>query len=258
MKNPFPGMNPYLEGYWPDVHTALVASIREQLGERLPEDLVPRAEERVTIAEDGEHRNYRPDIAVTETWPDEGLPPLMLHEGSSVVAEPTIIQLELERERWVEIRDSSGRLITVIEVLSPTNKSDEGQAHYERRRRDFLAGGANVVEIDLLRRGRHTLAAPKRLLPVCQGTTYWICVSRVTRPNQREVYALPLQEPLPAIRVPLRPTDHDVPLALQPLVNRCFETGRYWKLNHRRDPEPPFSPDESRWLDEQLRRAGLR
>src|SRR5215470_2530945 len=33
--SPFPGMDPYLEGYlWPDVHQALAAKIRQQLAPR--------------------------------------------------------------------------------------------------------------------------------------------------------------------------------------------------------------------------------
>ena len=32
MPSPFPGMDPYLEGYlWPDVHSALAGKIRQQL-----------------------------------------------------------------------------------------------------------------------------------------------------------------------------------------------------------------------------------
>ena len=32
MPSPFPGMDPYLEGYlWPDVHHALASKIRQQL-----------------------------------------------------------------------------------------------------------------------------------------------------------------------------------------------------------------------------------
>src|SRR5687768_7510685 len=176
MKNPFPGMNPYLEEHWPDVHTALIAAIREELAERLPEDLVPRAEERIVISEDGQRRAYRADVAVTEASPG-GLPPAWRPDsaaaGGAAVVEPVLIHLEPEMERWVEIHDLQGRLVTVIEVLSPANKQEEGQAHYFRKRRDFLVGGANVVEIDLLRGGRHTVAVPKQLLPQCGGTCYW-------------------------------------------------------------------------------------
>ncbi len=37
MPSPFPGMDPYLEGYlWPDVHSALANKIRQQLTQIAP------------------------------------------------------------------------------------------------------------------------------------------------------------------------------------------------------------------------------
>ena len=37
MPSPFPGMDPYLEGYlWPDVHSALASKIRQTLIPLLP------------------------------------------------------------------------------------------------------------------------------------------------------------------------------------------------------------------------------
>ena len=39
MKSPFPGMDPYLERHWGDVHQALVTYIRDQLQASLPDDL---------------------------------------------------------------------------------------------------------------------------------------------------------------------------------------------------------------------------
>ena len=39
MKNPFPGMNPYLEPHWGDVHASLVIYIRDQLQRKLPAGL---------------------------------------------------------------------------------------------------------------------------------------------------------------------------------------------------------------------------
>ena len=49
MKSPFPGMDPYLERHWGDVHQALVTYIRDQLQPSLPDDLRARMQERVYI-----------------------------------------------------------------------------------------------------------------------------------------------------------------------------------------------------------------
>jgi hypothetical protein len=47
-------------------------------------------------------------------------------------------------------------------------------------------------------------------------------------------------------------------LELQPLIDRCYQTGRYWLLDYRRDPEPPVALEDVPWVDERLRAAGLR
>ena len=45
MKSPFPGMDPYLERYWGDIHTSLIVYARNQLNAQLPDDLQARVEE---------------------------------------------------------------------------------------------------------------------------------------------------------------------------------------------------------------------
>ena len=67
-----------------------------------------------------------------------------------------------------------------------------------------------------------------------------------------------MRKRLPAIRIPLRPSDADTALELQPVVDQCFERGRYWMLNHQRDPEPPLAQSDLLWADELLRKSGLR
>lgn len=260
--NPFPGMNPFLLEQWSDVHTSLIGFIREGLADDLPADLSARAEEHVAVAGGDKPQGYRAAVAVVEPW-RQGFPPLWTPEGSepgaAVVAEPLVFLEEPPVERWIEIRDAHGRLVTVIEVLSPANKREDGWVAYRTRQQDFLAGGVNLVEIDLLRGGNHVLAIAGDHLDLPPGTCHLVCATRAIPGLLRhEVYLCPLREPLPAIRVPLRPTDPDVPLALQPLIDRCYRTGRYWLANHARNPEPPVAADDLGWVDQQLRAAGLR
>lgn len=47
MKSPFPGMDPYLEAYWGDVHQRLVMYLSDAIQVNLPVDLRSRVEERV-------------------------------------------------------------------------------------------------------------------------------------------------------------------------------------------------------------------
>src|SRR5437667_8246514 len=70
MRSPFPGMDPWLELHWRDVHARLIIYIANQLQRQLPEPLVARAEEDVSV-DIGEERPglVRPDVAVAEQEP---------------------------------------------------------------------------------------------------------------------------------------------------------------------------------------------
>ena len=261
--NPFPGMNPFLEGSWPDVHTRLIGHISDALAKELPQDLSARAEEEVTVGSEGDEEpltSYRAGVAVSAVWPAE-LPDVWQSSSESAiaVAEPEILELELPTARWVEVRETNGRLITVIEVLSPYNKLGTGRAVYLQKQQDYLAAGVNLVEIDLLRIGRPAFLEDvvKRLRP-SEGARYLVAANRAVRPSRLELYYCPLRERLPAVRVPLRPTDLDVPLELQPLIDRVYRTGRYWQISGRGIPDPVLPVDDAAWAEERLHAAGLR
>lgn len=259
MENPFPGMNPFMERRWPDVHVRLMGYIADGLVEEVPLDLSVRAEERVSVeTPEGElNREYRVDVSVSETaeaW-KRGLPPVWQPEagaedgGTLIVAEPEIVIAEPETDRWIEIRDRDGKLVTAIEVLSPGNKKVPGQSLYRKKQAHFLASDASLVEIDLLRCGGHTVAVDLEPLKPRDDASYIVCATRAYLGWQKEVYRCGLREPLPTVRIPLRATDMDVPLAIQPMIDRCYRTGRYWQVDH--DPEtlnPKLSEDDAAWV----------
>lgn len=267
-KNPFPGMNPWLEGRWSDVHVAMIGFIRETLGLRLPDGLVAHGEEHISVTySDGQSKRYRTDVAlrVRDDPSDEppgdwqaGLPPLWKSDGEDSggveVAEPKIVFQEGEPWRWVEIRDENGELITVIEVLSPANKV-HNRNDYRAKRADYFAGGVSVVEIDLLRGGRHTVAAKAAVFS--PESAYTVCVTRGSRSNRHEIYECTLRERLPVIRLPLRRGEPDLALDLQALIDRAYETGRYWTLDYSREPQPPLSEEDAEWARQHLLAAGL-
>ncbi len=59
MKSPFPGMDPYLEQFWPDVHARMIFYACDQLEEQLPGNLIARVEERVVLeTEEAAHGVY--------------------------------------------------------------------------------------------------------------------------------------------------------------------------------------------------------
>lgn len=259
MKNPFPGMNPWLEEYWRDVHASFLVYARDLLSGELPPGFQARVDERLAIdAEEEKARHYLPDIAVTESW-DRPAGTLLGLSGQQVVAaEPTVIDYSQEVLRHIEIVDSRAHVITAIALLSPTNKEEgESRANWKRKRFDYLRGGINVVEIDLLRDGAWALPDRSLLKPKPPGRIYhYVAVTRPPRFSRCEFYVLPLRERLPAIRVPLRRPDPDIALDLQVLVNQCYERGRYSEvLNYNHPPHPPLPVEEAAWASEILAAA---
>ena len=262
MASPFPGMDPYLEEFWRDVHARLVIYAADQLQSRLPSDLRARVEERVVVEPiAGEHRNVYPDIRVVERGRGSGA---AAGATGAAIAEPLILNLSSEpmTETYVEIIDigTGKHVVTVLEVLSLSNKlAGESREQYGQKRAALQASGVSLVEIDLLRAGQRGLSVPYDYLPVTHRTTYQVCVRRGWRPMQAEVYRAPLRERLPVIGVPLRETDADVPLDLQALVDQCYRNGGYDDdIDYRRPPRPPLEPDDDRWSDELLRSQGRR
>jgi len=64
-------MNPWLEGFWRDVHASLLVYARDQLNAELPPDLHARVDERLSIeADDEKARAYLPDLALPSLGTD--------------------------------------------------------------------------------------------------------------------------------------------------------------------------------------------
>jgi hypothetical protein len=256
-------MDPYLEPFWGDIHARLVIYACDQLQPLLPRNLRARVEERVFVDSPQENeRDVYPDIRVVERGRGSGGVSASL--AGVVVAQPLILHVEDDpvTETFIEIIDiGSGRqVVTVIEVLSPSNKRPgAGQDLYLKKQRELLGGCVSLVEIDLLRAGQSVLSVRPRRIPRSHRTPYRVVVRRGWLPLQAELYAVPLQERLPGLRVPLRQTDTDVPLDLQPLLDRCYDHGGYQDdLDYESEPDPPLSPEDAAWADALLREKGRR
>lgn len=251
VKNPFPGMNPWLEEYWRDVHASMLVYARDQLNGELPDELTAAVDERLKIDVDEEvPRNYLPDVAISESWDGSLGQPLGPGGVAVEAAEPTIVDVGEIKLRRLEITDSRGHIVTVIEFLSPTNKITlESRMLWKRKRRETLGAGINWVEIDLLREGGWALPDYDELLTLpASGTFYAACAIRARCVRQHEFYLFPLQKKLPAIRIPLRPNDRDVALDLQVLIDQCYERGRYGrKINYSEGLRPALSAEDLEW-----------
>lgn len=261
IRSPFPGMDPYLEAYWGDVHTKMAARICDVLNPNLPEDLVARTEVYVGLyVDESKDADFKPDVSITEA---DGEP---TGGGGLAVAaaEPKLYRMPnpLRKQKRVVIYEAGtdGVLVTALEILSPTNKGgrDEQQL-YRNKRTEFLRAGTSVVEIDLLRGGTSILYAPAADRERRDPADYYVSIVRGWRQGQAEVYPISLRDRLPAIRVPLRRTDSDAGLDLQSLIEHVYQFGAYHRtVRYDREPIPPLSPEDAAWADTLLRAAGKR
>ncbi len=271
MKSPFPGMDPYLEEHWRDVHHSFLTYARDEMQDHLPANLRARLEERVFVEPDeGPGRGIYPDVRVVEYPSRRGAAPSPVTdsddaqaESSVALADSIVIHGESEpaTEGYIEIIDvgSGNRVVTVIELLSVSNKfAGEGQEKYLQKQREYRRGGVSLVEIDLLRSGQRVLAAPRSRVPPNYRTTYQVCVARGWRPSEWEVYAVPLRRALPNIKIPLRQTDAEISLNLQALIDRCYHNGRYDDIDYGAEPNPPLEAEDAAWAGELLKSRGLR
>lgn len=269
MKSPFPGMDPWLESRWGDVHTRLCMYSCDELQRQLPAGLKARVEEYLSVDDqsgDGEDEERRPrfvpDVHIVERgpWtPDIGI------ASNVAVAEPLLLENDPEAEqvelRYIKIIDTrhGNRVVTAIEFLSPTNKtSNVGRGIFRSKQKMLAGGGANIVEIDLLRVGSWTLSAPERRVPSNPRAPYHVCIQR-NDSLQVELYPISLRTPLPAIRIPLRESDADVVLELQRVFEMAYVNGAYGDdIDYRVEPDPPLEGADRAWADELLKSQGRR
>lgn len=266
MPSPFPGMDPWLEQHWGDVHTRLVTYCSDRLQSALPRDLRARVEERVYLEweEEGEvgGRSVVPDIRVVE-YPHAG--PKTATDVAVLEADPALRVTPFDEsttERFIEIRDFStgGRLVTVIEILSRANKTPgRGRVSYLKKRDELHEARVNLVEIDLLRSGEPIDAIPRGELPEEYHTPYLVTVSREELESREyNLYKVPLDRRLPVIAVPLRPGDSDVLLELQAVLNDAYDRGGYDIIDYRKPPQPPLSGEVANWCEQLLKQKQLR
>lgn len=256
MPSPFPGMDPWLErpAVFPDLRFTFTVYLSRAINAVVPEPYYSIIRER-TWLETYPRRIVEPDAVV----------PPPARTGDVVTVHAPIGFSEF-RENYLEIRDSEpgdGRpALTTIEVLSIENKTPDAESRgfFRQRQREDLSAGVNRVEIDLLRRGRHTTAVPFDWAVEKTGRfDYHVCVHRFDRPEDFEVYPVRLPESLPSVSLPLLPGTPDVVVNLQDLLTQCYDTGLYGRRvrYHEHQPEPPLTDEQARWAEDVLRARGL-
>jgi hypothetical protein len=249
-------MNPYLEEVWSDAHSRLLVYACDQIQRRLPPDLRARIEHHLRVQDDatGQPKDWRADVAVEDSWrlaEDEG--------GDIAVATPVVVDLDLPELRYLKIIENSGRVVTVIELFSPSNKLKLGERFdFEQKRQQCVTSGIAFVQIDLLLQGEPVLHEDAQFVLQQRRAPYHVATHGRLSDGKWRVYPIRLAERLPAVAIPLRPDDKPAPLELQRLLDVAFETGAYDTFDYRQDPPGPLSDADRAWLDEHLRQQGLR
>lgn len=260
MPSPFPGMDPYIEDgdLWLDFHHNLASEIQRQVAPQIRPRYFVRLTPRRTYetVELGRPRSAYPDAAIQQRHP--------IREAAAVysgVVEPPFasrIEIEVEiKDFSLEIRDENSDLVTSIEILSRVNKRRGHEAYnaYRRKRRGLLRQPVHLIEIDLLRIGERV-----PILDPVPDAPYYIYLSRENLRPDIGVWAIPLQDKLPTIPIPLRKPDADAVFDLQRAVETIYDLSMYQEsINYREPPPPPaLSDQDAQWLDEFLRAKGLR
>jgi hypothetical protein len=255
--SPFPGMDPYLEHLtlWPGVHNGLIAALQLSLAPQLRPRYYVAIEERLYITEPDQRVFVgRPDLAVVgQPAAESARKPAP--SASSVLTVQVPLPDEV-RETYLEVRET-GRdyVVTVVEILSPTNKRPgRGRRLYEDKRMEVLASRTHLVEIDLVRAGE-----PMPIMGHGGASEYRILVSRGDcRPNAT-LYAFGVRQPIPPFALPLKANDREPPVDMGKLLHDLYDRASYdLRLDYTGDPDPPLPSTEAAWADQLLPQKGLR
>lgn len=203
-------------------------------------------------------RPFVPDVSVTT----KGRKKSAGRNGGAAVAEatrngePVLMRAFVEeehREAFVEIYEATPeqRLVTCIEVLSPSNKrpNSAGWDLYVRKRQNLFLGDTNLVEIDLLRAGQRM-----PMLDAWPESPYTFLVAHARKHGSCRVWPVHFQTRVPSLPVPLAKRDPDITLDLQPMIESIYEGSRYDRsIDYRKPLDPPLNDEEIAWLKKQLR-----
>lgn len=267
MPSPFPGMDPYLEhpAIWPDLHHGLISEIQAVLNRGIRPRYRATVEERVYVSDENDpgRRAIIPDVAIQSTNAQNRVSqtdPTVHHaKGALAVAEPitatTMIDEEIREARIAIVDVNDQCVVTVIEVVSPTNKivGARGRTDYERKRREVLDSETHFVEIDLLRQGEPIYAA-QRLPP----HDYLVHVSRRGKRPRGTLWPILLTQRLPVIPIPLLPEDNDVDLDLKAVFDSAYDRAGYdLVVDYRRPPVVGLDEANALWAAEWLSNKGF-
>jgi hypothetical protein len=248
----FPGMDPYLElpSLWTDFHSRFIVYLAEYLRPLLRPRYVASVQTRAFI--EGLAQERIPEVGIRHSLvarPRTAAAVL----SADVPLEVQVPEVEIE-ESYLHILDlqMNQRVVTVLEVVSPTNKyQGPGRDAYLTKQTEVRRSDSHLVEIDLLRAGPHVLAVPERVARAPGPYDYLVCVNRAEDKRTRfQLYLRRLHERLPRFACPLAPGDDDVVVDLQAIVEQTYNRGGYEDLLRYDQPcVPRLSAEDQTWAN---------
>ncbi|MCI0681685.1 MAG: DUF4058 family protein [Gemmataceae bacterium] len=251
-------MDPFIEacGLWEGFHHHVIEHISAALADQVPENYFVDTGTRnyvVLVEEEGKKPSvFKPDVDVSTRTSRRRANGAAAVLDESAVGEDTytvraLISEEF-RESFIEIyaAEPERRLVTCIEMLSPSNKrkGTAGWDEYLRKRNGLLLGEANLVEIDLLRGGQRMPTVDP--LP---SSPYYILVARRPKAPYCRVQTAHYRRPLPKLVVPLESPDPDLSVDLQSIVDAIYKRYRYRpRIDYAKPLKPRLPKEDAAWL----------
>ncbi len=269
-RSPFPGMDPFVERKqtWEDIHGWFIRELVQQI--------IPPI--RRLGLEVGVERNvYRRD-------PDAGMmligePDFLSFQesnksgrswdrtsGGVAVAEPQAVhevvldddEQSIHKQDFLVVREELRgyvRVVAVVELLSPANKTGTYAPLYQEKRQHFLASQSHFLEIDLLRDGPNP---SRERFPELPPTPYFVFLARKTGIGwNEEGFPVRLQEPLPTIGLPLTVDRPLLPLNLQAALESAFNLSAFVSERlYGELPGSPLSSEDQAFVNDVLQHRG--
>jgi hypothetical protein len=254
MPSPFPGMDPYLEhpGWWPDFHARFIPICCDAVNDVLPEGYDARIETLAQLIEipEEEIRLMEPDLYVAGK---RGAAKTARRTKGTATLDQVVLRapkFKEVRQHWIRVLyRPEERVVTIIEVLSPTDKTGSGYHEYQAKRDRILARNAHLVELNLLVGGRRPEIASD-----WPPGDYYALIARAEQRPRADIKSWSVRDPLPTVPIPLRAPDADVTLDLAQVFATTYTRGRYARaVNYAEPPFAPLGPDDRAWAVDRAR-----
>lgn len=232
------------------MHNRLITAIADDLVPKVAPRFFVGVEQRTYVATSDEEMAVNwPDVLIGRTRSRRRIPRPERPDavGGGTIEMDVEVPVAMPIEKWfLEVRTvGEKRLVTVIELLSPINKTaGDGREEYLRKREHIFKTSTNLVEIDLLRAGK-----PMPMwTPVPVESPYRILISRGSSRPRAKLLAFGIRQAIPTIPIPLLPDDPEPTLDLGAVLHGLYDRARFdLQLDYKAPSVPPLDPEDTAW-----------